>query len=129
MSQPKTTRIPAPVYAAAGAGSLAYRQLRKLPAVVTELSGKAATTTAKLGEKAAARLRTVNAAGTLPDKATAAGFDTERLRDAARRNVAAVVAGAQIVQERAVTVYGALVAHGERVVGTGAGRTRPPVAE
>ena len=31
MTQPKTTRIPAPLYAAAGAGDLAFQQLRKLP--------------------------------------------------------------------------------------------------
>src|SRR5262245_47226002 len=32
-----TTRIPTPVYAVAGAGELAYRQLLKLPAVTAEL--------------------------------------------------------------------------------------------
>lgn len=120
MSQPKTTRIPAPLYAAAGAGELAYRQLRKLPAVVTDLSGKAATTTADLREKAAATLRTANTtAVTLRSKATATDIDVDRLRDVAMRNAAAVVTNARAAQDRAVAVYGALVARGERVVGTG----------
>jgi hypothetical protein len=116
MTQPKT-RVPAPLYAAAGAGDLAYRQLRKLPAVVTDLSGKAATTTAELREKAAATLRTANIT-TLRDKTTV-DFDVDRLREAAVRNATAVVAGAQAAQQRAVAVYGALVARGERVVGNG----------
>jgi hypothetical protein len=131
MSQPKTTRIPAPLYAAAGAGELAYEQLRKLPAVVTELSGKAAAgtvelrekaaaTTYELREKAAATLRTANTtAATLRGRAAGGDLDVDRLREAAARNAAAFVAGAQAAQERAVAVYGALVARGERVVGSG----------
>ncbi|MEV0393201.1 hypothetical protein [Polymorphospora rubra] len=120
MTQPKTTtRIPAPLYAAAGAGELAYQQLLKLPAVVNDLGGKAVVTTFELREKAAATLRNANAtAVNLRDKATATDVDVERLREAAMRNAAAVVAGAQAAQERAVAVYGRLVAHGERVVGT-----------
>ena len=39
--QTKNTKIPAPLYAAAGVGDLAYKQLRKLPTVVGELSGRA----------------------------------------------------------------------------------------
>ncbi|MEV1285860.1 hypothetical protein [Micromonospora sp. NPDC049679] len=131
MSQPRTTRIPAPLYAVAGAGDLAYRQLRKLPEVVTDLSGKAVNTTVELREKAvtsttglrekaAATLRAANTtAANLREKATTQELDVERLREVATRNTAAFVAGAQAAQERAVAVYGALVAHGERVVGTG----------
>lgn len=134
MNQPKTTRIPAPLYAAAGAGDLAYQQLRKLPAVVTELSGKAAASTFELREKAAAtsvelreraaaRLRTANTtAATLRGRAAGGELDVDRLRDTAARNAAVVVAGAQLAQERAVAAYTALVARGERVVGSGAVR-------
>jgi heparin binding hemagglutinin HbhA len=108
MTEQTKTRFPAPLYAAAGAGDLAYQQLRKLPAKVTELS-----------DRAVASLRTANetanstAAG-LRDRATATNFD--ELRNTAASNA---VAFAQAAQERALAVYTALVAHGERVVGTG----------
>jgi len=102
------TRFPAPLYAAAGAGDLAYQQLRKLPAVVSELS-----------DRAVASLRTANdtantTAASLKSTANATDFD--KLRETA---TASAVAFAQAAQERALAVYTALVAHGERVVGTG----------
>jgi heparin binding hemagglutinin HbhA len=106
--QQTKTRFPAPLYAAAGAGDLAYQQLRKLPAKVTELS-----------DLAAASLRTANetagstAAG-LRDKAGTTDFD--KLRDTAATRAVSL---AQAAGERALAVYTALVAHGERVVGTG----------
>ncbi|GIF06035.1 hypothetical protein [Actinoplanes siamensis] len=104
MTEQTKTRIPAPLYAAAGAGDLAYQQLRKLPAVLTELS-----------DRAAASLRTANAqAGELQKKA--AGTDFDALRTNA---TTAAAAFAQIAQERAVAAYTALVARGEKVVGTG----------
>jgi multidrug efflux pump subunit AcrA (membrane-fusion protein) len=108
MTDQTKTRFPAPLYAAAGAGDLAYQQLRKLPAVVNELS-----------ERAAASLRTYNEqanvkATQLRDKAATTDFD------ALRGNAASVATSlAQLAQERAVTAYTALVARGERVVGTG----------
>jgi len=118
--QSKSTRIPGPLYAAAGAGDLAYQQLRKLPAVVNELSEKAAAGSVDLRAKAVATLRGVNTtAVSLRDRAASTDFDADRLRAAAKRNAAALAAGAQVVQERAVAFYGSLVAHGERVVGTG----------
>ncbi|MEH1011956.1 hypothetical protein V6U90_02355 [Micromonospora sp. CPCC 206060] len=131
--QSRTTRIPAPLYAAAGAGELAYQQLRKLPTVVTELGGKAVNSTSELREKAVATLRTADlrekavatlrtanttAAG-LREKAVPADLDLDRIRAVAARNAAVVVAGAQAAQERALAAYGALVARGERVVGSG----------
>ncbi|MGS2613223.1 hypothetical protein ACVCAH_01605 [Micromonospora sp. LZ34] len=146
MTQPKTNRIPAPIYAAAGAGELAIQQLRKLPAVVSDLGtkvvadlgGKAVVTGFELRQKANETLRTANqTAGSLREKAVPAELDLNRLREAAdlnrlrevadldklravaTRNAAVVVAGAQAAQERALAAYGALVARGERVVGAG----------
>jgi heparin binding hemagglutinin HbhA len=108
MTEQTKTRFPAPLYAAAGAGDLAYQQLRKLPAVVNEL-----------GDRAVASLRTANdtassTATTL--KSTASSTDFDKLRETA---TASAVAFAQAAQERALAVYTSLVAHGERVVGTG----------
>ncbi|MEW2380999.1 hypothetical protein AB0873_02710 [Micromonospora sp. NPDC047707] len=90
-TQPKTNRIPAPLYAAAGAGELAYQQLRKLPAVVgglgtrvvADLGGKAVVTGVELRQKADETLRTatVTAEG-LRQKATT-DLDLSRLREAA----------------------------------------------
>jgi heparin binding hemagglutinin HbhA len=108
MTEQTKTRFPAPLYAAAGAGDLAYQQLRKLPAVVNEL-----------GDRAVASLRTANdtantTAATL--KTTASSTDFDKLRDSAAASALAFAAAAQ---ERALAVYTSLVAHGERVVGTG----------
>ena len=108
MTQQTDTRFPAPLYAAAGAGDLAYQQLRKLPAVVSELS-----------DRAVASLRTANdtASTTAASlKSTANATDFDKLRETA---TASAVAFAAAAQERAVAVYTSLVAHGERVVGTG----------
>ena len=108
MTEQTKTRFPAPLYAAAGAGDLAYQQLRKLPAVVNELS-----------DRAVASLKTVNdTAGTTATtlKSTATSTDFDKLRETA---TAGAVAFAQAAQERALAVYTSLVAHGERVVGTG----------
>ncbi|ROT31922.1 hypothetical protein [Micromonospora sp. HM5-17] len=143
---PRTTRIPGPLYAVAGAGDLAYQQLRRLPAVVSrlgdeatrsELREKAVATTAELREKARAttaelRDRAVltlrnTTPSTLRQRATGRDFDLDRLREATIRNAAAVVAGAQAAQERALAVYGELVARGERVVGSGVVRAADTV--
>ena len=93
MTEQTKTRFPAPLYAAAGAGDLAYQQLRKLPAVVNELS-----------DRAAASLRTANdtansTAASLKSTANATDFD--KLRETA---AASAVAFAQAAQERAVAV-------------------------
>ncbi|GAB4103643.1 hypothetical protein GCM10028790_26620 [Micromonospora taraxaci] len=126
MSEPKTNRIPAPIYAAAGAGELAIEQLRKLPAVVgvlstrvvADLGGRAVLTGYELRQKAneldLAKLRESADLAKLRESA-----DLDKLRAAATRNAAMVVAGAQAAQERAFAAYGALVARGERVVGAG----------
>src|SRR5690349_7644080 len=108
MTDQTKTKLPAPLYAAAGAGDLAYQQLRKLPAVVTELSEKAAASLRTYNEQAGAK------AAQLREKAQTADYD------ALRGNAASVASSlAQLAQERTVAVYTALVARGEKVVGTG----------
>ena len=94
-------RIPTPLYAAAGAADLAYQKLRDLQAKVTEQ-----------GIRPAGR-----------------ELDVERLRSVARRNAAAVVAGAQAAQEKAVALYTDLVARGEKVVKGGARTAQSTAAE
>jgi heparin binding hemagglutinin HbhA len=104
MTEQTKTKIPTPLYAAAGAGDLAYQQLRKLPTVLTELS-----------DRAVASLRTANVqANELQKKAVTTDFDALR-----SNATTAATAFAQVAQERAVAAYTALVARGEKVVGTG----------
>ncbi|BCJ43150.1 hypothetical protein GCM10010168_01080 [Actinoplanes ianthinogenes] len=115
MTEQTKTKIPAPLYAAAGAGDLAYQQLRKLPAVLTELSDRAVaslrTANVQAGEL---QKKAAEQASTLQQKAATADFA------AIRSNAqTAATAFAQIAQERAVSAYVALVARGEKVVGTG----------
>jgi len=95
-----TRKYPAPLYAAAGAGDYAYQKLRTLPAKVAELRDR-----------------------------TGSDIDVERLREAARRNAAAFVAGAQAAQEKAVALYTELVARGEQVVEGGARQAEAKVGE
>lgn len=108
MTEQTKTRIPAPLYAAAGAGDAAYEQLRKLPAVLNELSDRAAASLKAYNEQAGSK------AAELRGKAQETDFVA--LRDSA---ATAAVNFAQLAQERAVAVYNELVARGERVVGTG----------
>jgi len=97
-----TRKIPTPFYAAAGAGDLAYQRLRKLPEQVAQLRDRVS------------ELRPVVA-----DAVTETNLD--KIRDVAKRNADALVAGAQIAQNRATKVYKHLVARGKKVVsGTGA---------
>ncbi|GAA5177789.1 hypothetical protein GCM10023322_03350 [Rugosimonospora acidiphila] len=99
MAEKEDAKIPAPLYAAAAVGDLAYQRLRKLPAAVTELRGRVSS-----GEFDSDRLR------------DAAGGRAVRLRDAAQRNVVSLVTNAQAAQERAQEIYTDLVARGEQVV-------------
>jgi heparin binding hemagglutinin HbhA len=108
MTDQTKTRFPAPLYAAAGAGDLAYQQLRKLPAVINELSDRATASLRTANETANTR------AAKLREQATVTDFD--KLRDSA---ASGAVAFAQAAQERAIAAYTALVARGEHVVGTG----------
>jgi heparin binding hemagglutinin HbhA len=124
--QNRNTRIPTPIYAAAGAGDIAYQQLRKLPTVVGELSGRALAGGLELRERAIAQWRTANGratdtASTVRERATGTAStlrkaDLDALREQARRGTTAL---AHEARERANAVYTALVAHGERVIGTG----------
>jgi heparin binding hemagglutinin HbhA len=114
------TKIPNPIYAAAGAGDLAMERLRKLPGrvaelqdrVQTELPGRLTELQDKVTQKVAEipsfvaelRQRVVDA-------------DTDKLRESARRNAQTVLANAQAAQKRAQEFYAHLVAHGEEVVG------------
>ncbi|HWS36076.1 MAG TPA: hypothetical protein VN408_25490 [Actinoplanes sp.] len=108
MTEQTKTKIPAPLYAAAGAGDLAYEQLRKLPAVVTELSDKAAASLRAYNEQAGTK------ASELRGKAETTDFTA--LRDSA---ATAATNFAQVASERALAVYNELVARGEKVVGSG----------
>ncbi|WP_433551713.1 hypothetical protein ACQP08_30090 [Micromonospora zamorensis] len=109
MSEPKTNRIPAPIYAAAGAGELAIEQLRKLPAVVgvlstrvvADLGGRAVLTGYELRQKATETLRTANeTAGTLRERAQAE-LDLAKLRDSA--DLAKLREAADLAKLREVT--------------------------
>jgi heparin binding hemagglutinin HbhA len=91
--------IPAPIYAAAGAGELAYEKLRQLP----ELAARTARSASELRQRLATENRDFKAEWT-------------RVRDSAQRGTAVVVAKAATAQERAVAGYRNLVARGERVV-------------
>ncbi|MEU4421124.1 hypothetical protein AB0F81_10880 [Actinoplanes sp. NPDC024001] len=108
MTEQTNTKIPAPLYAAAGAGDLAYQQLRKLPTVLTQLSDRAAASLKVYNEQANTK------AAELREKANTTDFV------ALRENAASVATSlAQLAQDRAIAVYTDLVARGERVVGTG----------
>lgn len=104
----KTTRkYPAPVYAAAGAGDLAYRTLRTIPAKVAELRSRTGAPEIDI-QKLRGDVQKLRG-------------DVQKLRgdvqNAARRNAAAFVAGVEAAQEKAVAIYTELVARGEQVVG------------
>ena len=88
MAAETNTKIPAPLYAAAAVGDMAYQRLRKLPATVADLRERVAR----------------------------ADLDSDKLRGIAQRNATALVNGAQNAQERAQAIYTQLVAHGEQVV-------------
>jgi heparin binding hemagglutinin HbhA len=97
----KTRKIPAPLYAAAGAGDLAYQKLRKLPDQVSQLRGRVSELAPVVSDVVSE---------------TNLRADLDRLRHVARRNAATLVAGAQLATERAAAVYTELVVRGERVV-------------
>ncbi|MPZ28311.1 MAG: hypothetical protein GEV12_18340 [Micromonosporaceae bacterium] len=91
------TDIPGPIYAAAGAGEIAYQKLRKLPAV-------AARTADGLRQRFASADR---------DQSV---VDLARIRRSAQRGTAQLVAQAATVPDRTAAGYRRLVARGERVM-------------
>jgi len=97
-SSTTTRKIPPPLYAAAGAGDLAYQQLRKLPEQVANLRERVAELRPAVSEAVSE---------------TNLRADFERFSTSARRNF---VAGAQLATERAAALYTELVNRGERVV-------------
>jgi hypothetical protein len=101
-----TKRIPNPLYAAAGAGDLAYEQLRKLP-------GKAL----ELGARAVALRPVVTDAVADAVKDQALRVDVDKLRGIAKRNAEVLRTQALAAQDRATAVYADLVARGEKIVG------------
>jgi heparin binding hemagglutinin HbhA len=98
-------KIPTPLYAAAGAGELAYEQLRRLPERVAELRGRVAELRPAVAEAVTDRVSERNLRA-----------DIDKLRDSARRNAQVFVASAQVAQKQATAVYDELVARGERIV-------------
>lgn len=95
----KINKMPRPLYAAAGAGDLAYEKLCALPEKVSQLRGRVT------------ELRPV-----VEDKVRNTDFG--QVKVVAKRNAETVVHGAQVAQGRASAVYTDLVARGERVVRT-----------
>src|SRR5690242_18041405 len=96
-------KIPNPVYAAAGAGDLAYQQLRKLPGKVSELRGKVSEMRAKAQDEDTNLVK----------------VDVDKLREAAKRNAAVLRSGALAAQDRANALYADLVARGQQLVKAG----------
>lgn len=105
---PNPRELPRAVYAAAGAGDLAYRRLRRLP--------EATTRTLRAASGAAAGLRERATAGPYRLDRERLSADLTRLRERARRGGAVLAARAAAAQDKATTGYEQLVRHGERVV-------------
>jgi len=128
------TKIPAPLYAAAGAGDLAMERLRKLPGIVaelqdrvqTELPGRLTTLQDKVTQKVA-EIPSIVA----EFRQRVVDTDTDKLRESGRRNAQVVRTNVQAAQKRAQEIYASLVAHGEEVVGRSvpAAATEPVHAE
>jgi len=101
------------VYAAAGFGDLAVEQLKKIPALAEQLRAKAG----QLREQGPSlRATATEKAAELTGK-----VDVERIRTV-------LVTNAQKAAEKATTLYGDLVARGERVVDTDIDTDATPVA-
>jgi hypothetical protein len=104
----ESRKIPNPLYAAAGAGELAYEQLRRLPERVAELRGRVAEL------RPVAEAVSERVSGRVSERNLRA--DMDKLRDSARRNAQVFVSSAQVAQKQAAAVYDELVARGERIV-------------
>jgi heparin binding hemagglutinin HbhA len=126
-----TTKYPKPVYAVAGAGDLAYRQLRKLPAVTadladdmrelrTELPNRVADLRAGLDSAARAAGRRDELPGRVAGLRDELPARMARLRTEIPAFVAElrseVPAAMNTIVAGAAQVYAGLVARGEKVV-------------
>jgi hypothetical protein len=117
------TKIPNPIYAAAGAGDLAMERLRKLPEKVAGIQERVAKAQDELpGRFTVIQDKVTQKVAELPSivaelRQRMVDTDTDKFRATARRNAGVFVANAQAAQEKAVTIYSELVARGERVVG------------
>lgn len=124
MPKTDTAKIPAPLFAAAGAGDIAIEGLRKLPGRVAGLQDRAK---AELpGRINVLQERVTQKVAEIPSmvaefRQRVVDADGDKLRESARRNAQVVFANAQVAQEKAVAIYARLVARGEEVVG----RTMP----
>jgi heparin binding hemagglutinin HbhA len=123
-----STKIPGPLYAAAGAGDIAIERLRKLPEKVAQLQEELPGRVSVLQDRVTAKVAEVpSMVAELRQRVVDA--DTDKLRDNARRNAETFFSQAQaqakVAQERAVALYTDLVARGEQIVGRSAPVTRP----
>jgi heparin binding hemagglutinin HbhA len=120
MPKTDTTKIPGPLYAAAGAGDLAIERLRKVPAKVAELQERFQTEfpgrVNVLQDKITARVAELPAI-VAEFRQRVVDTDADKLRESARRNADVVRTNAQAAQEKATAIYAELVARGTQVVG------------
>ncbi|HEU0239068.1 MAG TPA: hypothetical protein VFR11_07270 [Micromonosporaceae bacterium] len=119
MPNTDTTKIPGPLYAAAGAGDLAIEGLRKVPARVAKLQDRLQTEMP--GRVNGWQDRITQKVAELPSivaelRQRVVDTDTEKLRDSARRNAATLRSNAAVAQDRAAAIYAGLVARGEQVI-------------
>lgn len=122
-------KIPNPIYAAAGAGDIALSRLRKLPekvaALQEELPGRLTVIQDKVTQKVA---EIPSIAAELRQRVV--DRDTDKFREAARRNAAVLRTSAVNASEKVVAIYGELVARGETVLSgngaTASDDTTPP---
>lgn len=105
-TQTTERKIPTPLYAAAGVGDLAYQQLRKLPGKVQELRDKVENQDVNLAK-----------------------VDVDKIREAAKRNAAALRTSALAAQDRASALYTDLVVRGQQVVRSGRTVTSDKIEE
>jgi hypothetical protein len=126
-----TPKIPAPIYAAAGAGDIAIERLRKLPERITVLQERVNAFQDELpGRFTVIQDKVTQKVAEIPSlvaelRQRVVDTDTDKLRESARRNANVVRTNAQAAQEKAAAIYADLVTRGEQVVGRSMPATRP----
>jgi heparin binding hemagglutinin HbhA len=119
MPKTDTTKIPGPLYAAAGAGDIAIERLRKMPARVAELQDRLQTElpgrVSVLQDKITARVAELPAL-VAELRQRMVDSDTDKFRESAKRNADVMRSNAKVAQGRAISIYADLVARGEQVV-------------